>query len=83
MTPQDKIDAVRQQVDEMCDEARDHLDCPFCGGVVTRYCGMCCQTLATLITAIVEDRQFKRELRKVHQISMQLGRMADSPRMAN
>lgn len=85
MTAQDKIDAVRQQIEEMCAGEREELECPFCGEVTTRYSnrGICCETMATLVNGIVKDRQFKRELRKVHQISMQLGQMADSSRMVN
>jgi hypothetical protein len=85
MSPQDKIDSVRQQIEEMCRGEREELECPFCGEVTTRYsnCGVCCETMATLVNGIVKDRQFKREMRKVHQIAMQLGQIADRSSMIN
>lgn len=59
MTPEEKIENVRAQLDAICEERTNTFHCPYCGGnTVTGSESLCCLTLAKALDAILDREEF-------------------------
>jgi hypothetical protein len=70
MTPEAKLEFVREQMVRMWEEKRElEISCPYCLSVVPAGSSACCGTLERAVNAILENQEIAERLERAYRIA--------------